>query len=1308
MHRSLWPLAALLAAAPPAGCEEVATPRCCAATLGSEERFACADFRASSEGSSASPGGPSFLVLQVATQDADEYAPTAAAVNAAWVERFGHYGLTAKRTGENWQEVWRAGKVDLLAEALKRHKAADGPDYFLYLDADAVLADFSEDTFKPLLAQHPHAHILVSREPMVKASKATAQGGNDWSGGKQDFNNGVLLVQNSDWSRQFVKEWRRRLAAQKARNDQEVLQEMYDEGVAGVKQKLTVLPPGEINSQMGLPVVEEGQRVIHLGGLPNSVRAHIFSSIHDAICKGEFLAFGGEGLQEAFLKAMRAAADTPLPSDTGKAQVNGWIQIRQRLGLALQQLERMDEAAHEMGRVWQSRSDLFGRGSLDALQALLHYGHAAGDASKLLEAWSGLSKLRGPANSESQAAASLVTEALMKEGRFEEALEPAQSMEQDADIGPSLRTIIQHNIGIQRMGQKRYQEAENLLRRAADEILVGGTDLRQQTGAKQMLQNIAGALVDLGGPQRTADARELRRLAAGGKPTSKLSQVAGPSSTTSPPAMRQPATPRPAEGEADSAGNLRAAELKLREAIAAQQAQQGSAAEAHNDLGILLLSWKGQDRSEEAAGHFRKAADVGDARAQANLATLFLQGRPGVERDSEAAASLYRAAAAGGQELAQYNLFRLLEAGRAGASEKNEALKWLQAAAKSGLLQAQAELADRYHRGLGGVSQNDEKAAKWYGRAAAGGDANSQFYLGMLHATGKGVALDQGKANALYTKAAEQGHAVAQTNLGFVHRYGYGVRPNATAAAVWFRRAADQGAVQAQFSLAEMLDSKQGGAVNVLPEKDDKEAGKWYIAAAEQDHTEAQYRIGCMLAEGRGVKRGSEKKAAAAWLRAAARGGHAAASLRAALLLPSRPRGAAVISPPAAASLLPGGPQTLRTVHESKTADDASVPSVYGSGEDCPFKNIDLVLYTGLRDSALLPYLLQSIQLFMPCYGKLRAIVPAAEVPLVHAQLAAAVGAKLRLYPEELPPWLEAISWVWRIAYTALYLDVIINAEDGEAPEYVAFLDSDVVLAYPVTCADIFDPKTGKPWAFYWPHIVHGNAANTERLFNSSVGEHRLGSFMSYFPQVYPLDAFRLLRQRLQAAYGGISFEEAFRRHADVGNMDFYSLIAHAVYFDEQAATSMAFAACPPAAQAATGAGERCVDTAHVGVHVPYPWHHCVAHAGPGCSESFPKFDPKPGEGEVGRPSGQFTLTAGEILHRGICFAHKSYGGGSLPRSCQAAIFAGGAAGDGEGDVHWRVWAYTDDQLGRAGGGGQRQQRLVEKQRTRTSCLPAG
>jgi TPR repeat protein len=67
--------------------------------------------------------------------------------------------------------------------------------------------------------------------------------------------------------------------------------------------------------------------------------------------------------------------------------------------------------------------------------------------------------------------------------------------------------------------------------------------------------------------------------------------------------------------------------------------------------------------------------------------------------------------------------------------------------------------------GTAGATRADEPADKemadTYLQAARAGDANAQFYLGALHATGIGRMQSDTEAVAWLTRAAEQGHAQA-------------------------------------------------------------------------------------------------------------------------------------------------------------------------------------------------------------------------------------------------------------------------------------------------------------------------------------------------------------------------------------------------------------------------------------------------------------------------------------------------------------------------------------------------------------------
>ena len=83
-----------------------------------------------------------------------------------------------------------------------------------------------------------------------------------------------------------------------------------------------------------------------------------------------------------------------------------------------------------------------------------------------------------------------------------------------------------------------------------------------------------------------------------------------------------------------------------------------------------------------------------------------------------------------------------------------------------------------------------------------------------------------------------------------------------TEAAKWFRRAADQGDALAQFYLGVMYNEGRG-----VPQ-DYAEAAKWYRRAADQGDAQAQYNLGLSYARGEGVT--PDPIAAHMWLNLAA------------------------------------------------------------------------------------------------------------------------------------------------------------------------------------------------------------------------------------------------------------------------------------------------------------------------------------------------------------------------------------------------------------------------------------------------------
>jgi hypothetical protein len=78
------------------------------------------------------------------------------------------------------------------------------------------------------------------------------------------------------------------------------------------------------------------------------------------------------------------------------------------------------------------------------------------------------------------------------------------------------------------------------------------------------------------------------------------------------------------------------------------------------------------------------------------------------------------------------------------------------------------------------------------------GDADAQYNLGIMYATGEGVPEDDAEAVRWYRLAAEQGLAAGQRNLGFMYGTGLGVRENDVLAYMWSNLSAAQGDETAQ------------------------------------------------------------------------------------------------------------------------------------------------------------------------------------------------------------------------------------------------------------------------------------------------------------------------------------------------------------------------------------------------------------------------------------------------------------------------------------------------------------------------------
>jgi uncharacterized protein len=158
--------------------------------------------------------------------------------------------------------------------------------------------------------------------------------------------------------------------------------------------------------------------------------------------------------------------------------------------------------------------------------------------------------------------------------------------------------------------------------------------------------------------------------------------------------------------------------------------------------------------------------------------------------------------------------------------------------------------------------QLPDAMATWR-KAADKGSTSAMVELGVLYATGAGVAKDDAQARKLFERAAEGGNPRGVSNLAALSGTG-GTPSDPVRAREMLAKAAETNA-EAQYQLGLMLADGTGGA------KDDAGARSLFEKAAAQNHPGALERIGAFNEEGRGGPKDSAA-AKAYYQRAAALG----------------------------------------------------------------------------------------------------------------------------------------------------------------------------------------------------------------------------------------------------------------------------------------------------------------------------------------------------------------------------------------------------------------------------------------------------
>jgi TPR repeat protein len=143
------------------------------------------------------------------------------------------------------------------------------------------------------------------------------------------------------------------------------------------------------------------------------------------------------------------------------------------------------------------------------------------------------------------------------------------------------------------------------------------------------------------------------------------------------------------------------------------------------------------------------------------------------------------------------------------------------------------------------ANQQLPEAIAAYRKAADKGSTSAMVELGVLIATGAGVAKDETQARMLFERAAEAGNPRGATNLAALSAGG-GAPADPAKARALLARAAETNSAEAQYQLGMMTAEGIGGP------KDDAAARALFQKAAAQGHAGALERMGAFAQDGRG------------------------------------------------------------------------------------------------------------------------------------------------------------------------------------------------------------------------------------------------------------------------------------------------------------------------------------------------------------------------------------------------------------------------------------------------------------------------
>ncbi|MCF6219822.1 MAG: sel1 repeat family protein [Robiginitomaculum sp.] len=289
-----------------------------------------------------------------------------------------------------------------------------------------------------------------------------------------------------------------------------------------------------------------------------------------------------------------------------------------------------------------------------------------------------------------------------------------------------------------------------------------------------------------------------------------------------------------------------------------------------------------------------KLAKSGNAMAQNQLGLQYFRDK----NDPGKALYWFMEAAKNGYNTGVTNASAMLEQKEITKPDRDKTVNWMRQQAEAGNPAAQYVYGTFYLGGLYGLTDDKKIGYAWIEKSAKNGFSTAQVKLGFARIYGGDIEKNHDSAFKLFSKAAKQGNYEGQYWLAEAYQRGIGVYADDTKAIEWYKKAHQSGNPEAALKLVfiymdedsheysfdkardwveYMIKNDNSAVAHVYAgdmysdgyaySKDNKKAYAHYLAAAEQNNGEGQYKTALALLEGRGVDK--NKQLAIEWLQKA-------------------------------------------------------------------------------------------------------------------------------------------------------------------------------------------------------------------------------------------------------------------------------------------------------------------------------------------------------------------------------------------------------------------------------------------------------